>query len=124
MLNSFMFMLAGACVLIFVAIIHPESQMFYTQSFVYMTAFICTFTPLPRVATGENWPDVMLSCESGSLCDGISLRDTCGSNFTYVFFPFFYYIASILVSLILISEYQSLCSLVPRLPPHARNHCT
>lgn len=53
-----------------------------------------------RVITGENWQDVMLSCLKGAPCDStIITRDneTCGNDFSYVFFPSFYFISTIMV---------------------------
>ena len=50
-----------------------------------------------RVTTGENWQDVMLSCKSNSPCDNPEKHNSCGSDVTYFFYPFFYAIASILV---------------------------
>ena len=49
-----------------------------------------------RVATGENWPDVMLSCTAGQLCERDPNR-TCGSDTAYVFFVTFFFLSSILV---------------------------
>ena len=49
-----------------------------------------------RVATGENWPDVMLSCTAGQRCERDPNR-TCGSDTAYVFFVTFFFLSSILV---------------------------
>ena len=55
-----------------------------------------------RVITGENWQDVMISCLNGAPCDNttgiISSEDkTCGNDFSYIFFPSFYFISTIMV---------------------------
>ena len=55
-----------------------------------------------RVITGENWPDVMLSSVSGQQCEPQPLSNTstnCGHNFAYIFFPSFYFISNIMVSM-------------------------
>ncbi len=52
---------------------------------------------ISRMATGENWQDIMLSCLPGQDCEVEGGTD-CGSDFAYVFFPTFYFISSIIVS--------------------------
>ena len=65
----------------------------------FIPPFMC------RVTTGENWQDVMLSCKKDSPCDS-NQHHSCGSDATYFFYPFFYAIASILVSKSLIMAYS------------------
>ena len=62
-----------------------------------------------RCATGEAWPNIMLSCQGGRQCDLRAHRlnttsgevmdpdKTCGSNFTYPFFVSFIFLCSFLM---------------------------
>ena len=56
-----------------------------------------------RVSTGENWQDVMVStlphpddCDPRVL--NISNKTVCGSEVSYLFFPLFYFLSTVLVS--------------------------
>ena len=53
---------------------------------------------LYRSFTGENWERIMLSCVNASCHEEIN-STSCGSPASYVFFPVFFFIASILVSI-------------------------
>lgn len=62
-----------------------------------------------RCATGEAWPNIMLSCQGGKQCDQRAHRvntttgdvldpeKSCGSNFTYPFFVSFIFLCSFLM---------------------------
>ena len=62
-----------------------------------------------RCATGEAWPNIMLACGGGQVCDPGSLRrntttgelldpnKSCGSNLTYMFFVTFVFLCSFLM---------------------------
>jgi len=62
-----------------------------------------------RCATGEAWPNIMLSCQGGRMCDERAIRrndttgevldpnKTCGSNMTYPFFVSFIFLCSFLM---------------------------
>ena len=54
-----------------------------------------------RCFTGENWQRIMLSSVGADCDDSVVNKTTCGSDFSYVFFPVFFFISSILVSLCL-----------------------
>ena len=61
-----------------------------------------------RCATGEAWPNIMLSCQGGRPCDERAIRrnettnevldphKTCGSSMTYPFFVSFIFLCRLL----------------------------
>lgn len=55
-----------------------------------------------RMATGENWQDIMLSCLPGQLCERKNGTE-CGNDFAYFFFPSFYFISSIIILNLLVA---------------------
>ena len=59
-----------------------------------------------RVASGENWPNIMIACGGGAICDkelaAVKLREPedqeiCGSIFAYLYFVSFVFLCSFLV---------------------------
>ena len=60
-----------------------------------------------RCATGEAWPSIMLSCDTGQPCDVAAMRfnettgryeeKTCGSSMTYVYFVSFVFLSTFLM---------------------------
>ncbi|GJQ73114.1 hypothetical protein Trydic_g1743 [Trypoxylus dichotomus] len=61
--------------------------------------FIQGLMLLFRCATGENWPNIMLSCIKGQPCDENAGKDpnTCGSNLAYAYFVSFIFFCSFLM---------------------------
>lgn len=54
-----------------------------------------------RCATGEAWPNIMLSCIKGQPCDSRAQKEhlSCGSNLAYGYFVSFIFFCSFLVSI-------------------------
>ncbi|XP_052128297.1 voltage-dependent calcium channel type A subunit alpha-1 isoform X23 [Frankliniella occidentalis] len=52
-----------------------------------------------RCATGESWPNIMLSCIKGKPCDPKAKKtgETCGSNLAYAYFVSFIFFCSFLM---------------------------
>ena len=62
-----------------------------------------------RCATGEAWPNIMLACGAGQICDPGAIKRNqttgellepgklCGSNITYFFFVTFVFLCSFLM---------------------------
>jgi len=71
--------------------------------------FVSGLQLLFRCATGEAWPNIMLSCQGGRPCDELAHRRNlstgevldpekrCGSNFTYAYFVSFIFLCSFLM---------------------------
>ena len=67
----------------------------------------CIITMSIRCATGEAWPSIMLSCDTGQPCDveamtfnettGRYEEKTCGSSMTYVYFVSFVFLSTFLM---------------------------
>ena len=58
---------------------------------------------LHRVATGENWPNIMLACTAKAQCDRKLLAvepemEYCGNDIAYLYFLSFVFFCSFLVS--------------------------
>ena len=74
-----------------------------------------------RVATGENWPNIMLACTSPARCDK-SLpavekdQELCGTDLAYLYFISFVFLCSFLVSCYLYALTNSINSLL--INPH------
>jgi len=76
---------------------------------VHFQTFSSAILVLFRCATGEAWPNIMLACGGGQVCDPGSLRrnattgelldpnKSCGSNLTYMFFVTFVFLCSFLM---------------------------
>ncbi|XP_011635066.1 voltage-dependent calcium channel type A subunit alpha-1 isoform X2 [Pogonomyrmex barbatus] len=63
-------------------------------------SFIQGLMLLFRCATGEAWPNIMLSCVKGRLCDAKAEKeepDGCGSNIAYAYFVSFIFFCSFLM---------------------------
>merc|ERR1711911_138637 len=85
----------------------------YYHYFVFMYSFDsvwflrCVVVLTQRCATGEAWPNIMLSCVRGRPCDpralkfdenGIVIEDKeCGSTLAYAYFVSFIFFCSFLV---------------------------
>lgn len=63
--------------------------------------FIQGLMLLFRCATGEAWPNIMLSCIKGQPCDPEAKKppNSCGSNIAYAYFVSFIFFCSFLVSI-------------------------
>ncbi|KAK9704037.1 Voltage-dependent L-type calcium channel, IQ-associated [Popillia japonica] len=62
--------------------------------------FIQGLMLLFRCATGENWPNIMLSCIKGRPCDkqaNKNIPNSCGSNLAYAYFVSFIFFCSFLM---------------------------
>lgn len=62
--------------------------------------FIQGLMLLFRCATGESWPNIMLSCIKGQPCDAKADKkadETCGSNLAYAYFVSFIFFCSFLM---------------------------
>lgn len=63
---------------------------------IYSTHYNCH----NRCFTGENWQQIMLSSVSASCAsNSVNNNTVCGSNITYFFYPSFFFVSSILVSI-------------------------
>ncbi|XP_067216065.1 voltage-dependent calcium channel type A subunit alpha-1 isoform X5 [Linepithema humile] len=74
----------------------PESSITKHNNF---QSFIQGLMLLFRCATGEAWPNIMLSCVKGRPCDPKADKDAdgCGSNIAYAYFVSFIFFCSFLM---------------------------
>ncbi|XP_076161115.1 voltage-dependent calcium channel type A subunit alpha-1 isoform X13 [Ptiloglossa arizonensis] len=75
----------------------PESSITKHNNF---QSFIQGLMLLFRCATGEAWPNIMLSCIKGRACDARASKqeaDGCGSNMAYAYFVSFIFFCSFLM---------------------------
>ncbi|XP_077299455.1 calcium voltage-gated channel subunit cacophony [Arctopsyche grandis] len=75
----------------------PESSITRHNNF---RSFVQGLMLLFRCATGESWPNIMLSCLKGKLCDERANKppgDTCGSTLAYAYFVSFIFFCSFLM---------------------------
>lgn len=98
----FVYGIVGVQIFSLISIDNPDDPWNQINRNNHFRSYFSSTQVLFRVATGENWPNIMLACTSPALCDTSlpaveATMKTCGTNVAYLYFISFVFFCSFLM---------------------------